>query len=88
MKNNIVILILNQLYQKDKTKNGVTKTKIFHPYGRIMEKGQSRLDVTEREDTDITTVTGNVMMKTESWKLLRNMIMVKKQTASLLNGNF
>jgi len=47
MKNNIVILVLNQLYQKDKTQNGVTKTKIFHPYGRIMEKSQSRLDVTE-----------------------------------------
>lgn len=37
----------HQLYQKDKTINGVTKTKIFHPNGRIMEKGQSRLDVTE-----------------------------------------
>ena len=39
----------NKLYQKDKIRKGVTKTKLYHPNGKIMERGQSRLDITEAQ---------------------------------------
>ena len=37
----------NQLYQKDKIKKNITYTKVYHPNGKIIEKGQSRLDISE-----------------------------------------
>lgn len=37
----------NKLYQKDKIRKSVTKTKLYHPNGKIMEKGQSKLDVSD-----------------------------------------
>ncbi|KUJ52406.1 hypothetical protein [Chryseobacterium sp. JAH] len=35
------------LYQKDKIRKSVTKTKLYHLNGKIMEKGQSKLDVSD-----------------------------------------
>jgi len=37
----------DQLYQKDKIRKNVTKTKLYYPNGKIMEKGQSRLDISD-----------------------------------------
>lgn len=37
----------DKLYQKDKTRNGLTRTKVFYPNGKIMEKGKSKIDITE-----------------------------------------
>ncbi|MCW3168394.1 hypothetical protein OMO38_07625 [Chryseobacterium sp. 09-1422] len=39
----------NKLYQKDKIRKGMTKTKLYHPNGKIMERGESRLDITEAQ---------------------------------------
>lgn len=39
----------NQLFQKDKIKNHITKTKVYHQNGKLMEQGQSRLDITKNE---------------------------------------
>ena len=39
----------NKLYQKDVIKKEITKTKVYFPNGKIMEKGQSRLDISESE---------------------------------------
>lgn len=36
-------------YQKDVIRNGIIKTKIYHPNGKIMEKGQSRTDISSNE---------------------------------------
>ena len=37
-------------FQKDRVlKNGITKTTIFHPNGKVMEKGQSRIDISANE---------------------------------------
>lgn len=36
-------------YQKDVIKNGIIKTKFYHPNGKIMEKGQSRTDISSNE---------------------------------------
>lgn len=32
-------------FQKDVIKNGITKTKIYHPNGKLMKKGQSRTEI-------------------------------------------
>ena len=37
----------NKLYQKDKIIKNITKTKLYHPNGIIMEKGQSKLDISD-----------------------------------------
>lgn len=37
----------DKLYQKDKIRKNVTKTKLYHPNGKIMEKGMSKLDITD-----------------------------------------
>lgn len=37
----------DKLYQKDKIRKSVTKTKLYHPNGKIMEKGQSKLDISD-----------------------------------------
>ncbi|WP_228376033.1 toxin-antitoxin system YwqK family antitoxin [Chryseobacterium aquaticum] len=39
----------DKLYQKDKIRKNVTKTKLYHPNGKIMEKGQSKLDISDAE---------------------------------------
>ncbi|WP_312090016.1 hypothetical protein [Chryseobacterium sp.] len=39
----------NKLYQKDVTRNNVTKTKVYHPNGKIMEKGMSKVDISTNE---------------------------------------
>lgn len=36
-------------YQKDVIKDGIIKTKIYHPNGKIMQKGQSRTDISSNE---------------------------------------
>jgi len=39
----------DKLFQKDKIRKNVTKTKLYHPNGKIMEKGQSKLDISDAE---------------------------------------
>lgn len=39
----------NQLYQKDKIGKKMTKTKVFYQNGKLMEEGQSRLDINENQ---------------------------------------
>lgn len=39
----------DKLYQKDKIRRNITKTKFYHPNGKIMQKGQSRLDISDAE---------------------------------------
>jgi antitoxin component YwqK of YwqJK toxin-antitoxin module len=39
----------NKLYQKDKIRKNVTKTTLYHPNGKIMEKGQSKLDISDEQ---------------------------------------
>ena len=36
-------------YQKDKIKNRIIKTTVYHPNGKVMEKGQSRTDISANE---------------------------------------
>ena len=36
-------------YQKDKIRKSVTNTKLYYPNGKIMEKGQSKLDISDAE---------------------------------------
>ncbi|WP_042721450.1 hypothetical protein [Flavobacterium sp. B17] len=36
-------------YQKDVIRKGITKTKRYFPNGKIMEKGQSKMDISENE---------------------------------------
>lgn len=36
-------------YQREVIKNGIIKTKIYHPNGKIMQKGQSRTDISSNE---------------------------------------
>lgn len=35
----------DKLYQKDNIRKSVTNTKLYYPNGKIMERGQSRLDI-------------------------------------------
>lgn len=35
-----------KLYQKDNIKSNITKVKIYHPNGKIMQRGQTKLDIT------------------------------------------
>lgn len=44
-----VTKIDGKIYQKDFTKNGITKTTIYWPNGKIMEKGQSKTESSLRE---------------------------------------
>lgn len=37
----------DKIYQKDKIRKSVTKTKLYFPNGIIMESGQSRLDISD-----------------------------------------
>ena len=39
----------DKLYQKDKIRKNVTKTKLYHPNGRIMERGRSKLDISDAQ---------------------------------------
>lgn len=39
----------DKLYQKDKIRKSVTKTKLYFPNGKIMQRGQSRFDISENE---------------------------------------
>lgn len=39
----------DKLFQKDKIRRDITKTKKYFPNGRIMEAGQSRLEISEKE---------------------------------------
>lgn len=39
----------DKLYQKDKIRKSITKTKVYYPNGKLMEKGQSRVDVSDNE---------------------------------------
>jgi antitoxin component YwqK of YwqJK toxin-antitoxin module len=39
----------DELFQKDKIRRDITKTKRYFPNGRIMEKGQSKLEISEKE---------------------------------------
>ena len=39
----------DKLYQKDKIRKNITKTKLYHPNGKILEKGQSKLDISDAE---------------------------------------
>ncbi|SEN08385.1 hypothetical protein SAMN05421856_11447 [Chryseobacterium taichungense] len=36
-------------YQKDVIRKGITRTKRYFPNGKIMEKGQSKIDISENE---------------------------------------
>lgn len=36
-----------KLYQKDKIRKNVTKTKLYHSNGKIMETGESKLDISD-----------------------------------------
>lgn len=38
-----------KLYERDRINRNITKTNRFHPNGKLMEKGQSRLDATQHE---------------------------------------
>lgn len=37
----------NKPYQRDKIRKNMTKTKLYYPNGNIMERGQSRLDISD-----------------------------------------
>lgn len=39
----------DKLYQKDKIRKSVTTTKLYHPNGKIMERGQSKLDISDAQ---------------------------------------
>ncbi|WP_294278086.1 hypothetical protein [uncultured Chryseobacterium sp.] len=39
----------NKLYEKNKIRKDVTKTKRYYPNGKLMESGQSKLEVSDRE---------------------------------------
>ncbi|MCJ8154622.1 hypothetical protein MKJ01_12695 [Chryseobacterium sp. SSA4.19] len=39
----------DKLFQKDKIRRDITKTKRYFPNGKIMEKGQSKLEISENE---------------------------------------
>lgn len=39
----------NQLFQKDKIKKNITKTKIYHQNGKLMQSGQSKMEVSKNE---------------------------------------
>lgn len=39
----------HKLYQKDRIRKSITRTKKYFPNGRMMERGQSRLDISENE---------------------------------------
>ena len=39
----------NKLFQKDKIKKNITKTKIYHQNGNLMQSGQSKMDVSKNE---------------------------------------
>lgn len=39
----------NMKYQKDVIRKAVTKTRKYHPNGKLMEKGQSQIEISERE---------------------------------------
>ncbi|MCX8523754.1 hypothetical protein OF897_07435 [Chryseobacterium formosus] len=39
----------DKLYQKDKIRKTVTKTKLYFPNGNVMERGQSKLDISESQ---------------------------------------
>ena len=36
-------------YQKDRIRNGIIKSTIYHPNGKVMEKGQSKTDISNKE---------------------------------------
>nr|WP_314499682.1 hypothetical protein [uncultured Chryseobacterium sp.] len=36
-------------YQKDKIRKNVTKTELYYPNGKIMERGQSKLDISDAQ---------------------------------------
>lgn len=38
-----------KLYQKDKIRKNITKTKLYYPNGKIMETGQSKLDISDAQ---------------------------------------
>lgn len=39
----------DKLYQKDRVRKSITKTKVFYPNGKLMEKGQSKVEVSDTE---------------------------------------
>jgi len=39
----------NKKYQKDIIKKGIIKTVKYHPNGSIMERGQSKMEISDRE---------------------------------------
>ncbi|MCS3868948.1 antitoxin component YwqK of YwqJK toxin-antitoxin module [Chryseobacterium ginsenosidimutans] len=39
----------DKMYQKDKIRKNITKTKKYFPNGKIMEKGQSKLEISKNE---------------------------------------
>jgi antitoxin component YwqK of YwqJK toxin-antitoxin module len=39
----------DKLFQKDKIRRDITKTKKYFPNGKIMEKGQSKLEISQHE---------------------------------------
>jgi len=39
----------NELFQKDKIRKNITKTKIYHQNGNLMQSGQSKMDVSKNE---------------------------------------
>jgi len=39
----------DKLYQKDKIRKSVTNTKLYYPNGKKMEKGQTKLDISDAE---------------------------------------
>lgn len=39
----------DKLFQKDKIRRDITKTKKYFPNGKIMEKGQSKLEISQNE---------------------------------------
>ena len=38
-----------KIYQKDKIRKNITKTKLYFPNGKIMERGHSKLDISEAQ---------------------------------------
>lgn len=42
-------ILNNQLFQKDRIRKNITKTKMYYPNGKLMQSGQSKMDVSKNE---------------------------------------
>lgn len=78
----------DKVYQKDKIRKSVTKTKIYHPNGKIMERGHSKLDISDAERH--WYYFGDWKYYDENGKLryIKNMLTVRKSIVFLFRNNF